>query len=49
MPGTVRPNKKWARLVYRMLNIPKTLQQHTSCKPSRNRIREWDKTSAGSR
>lgn len=41
MPGAVRPNKKMAKLAYKILKTPKDQQQENQPRPSERHVREW--------
>lgn len=46
MPGAPRPNKKCAKIAYKILNTPKDKQQHNQTVPSPKKIREWFRDSS---
>jgi hypothetical protein len=48
MPGQIRTNKRAAKIAYRLLRIPKELQQRPDKKPSKRRLEEWFKNSSAS-
>lgn len=42
MPAQVRPDKKAMKIAYKILETPKGLQQSTTSKVDKDRLREWE-------
>lgn len=41
MPGSIRPNKKCAKIAYAILKTPVEKQQKNDVKPSQRLIKQW--------
>lgn len=41
MPGQIRPSRKLAKVVYKILQIPKEMQQRDQQIPSERRRKAW--------
>lgn len=49
MPVQLRPNLKLAKVVWKVLNTPKDLQQKNQTKPTERQEQTWRATSSTSR
>lgn len=46
MPGMIRPNKKMAKIAYKILKTPKDLRQNAQKRPSDKMVRAWFRDSS---
>jgi hypothetical protein len=46
MPGAPRPNKKCAKIAYKILNTPKDKRQDNQVIPSERKVKEWFRDSS---